>query len=261
VTGTVTGGAAGAPPFALQKVIDQYLRIYHRHEIHGAAALPPTPALIVSNHGFGGILDLNVMALGRALQHLGDGRAVTFLVHQIAWTFGAGRFIEPLGCVPGSNEAVDHAFAAGRHVAVFPGGDVEAAKTTRERNRIKFAGRTGYARVAIEYGVPVVPVVTAGAGESLLVLSDGQRIAKALGLPELLRVKTLPLSVSLPWGVNLGAVGLLPYLPLPTKLVTSVLPAMTPAEGEPAADFAARIESAMQATLTRLTADRRPVIG
>ncbi|WP_183093498.1 1-acyl-sn-glycerol-3-phosphate acyltransferase [Nocardioides stalactiti] len=251
----------GALPRLPLALLDRYLRTYHRHEVRGETSLPASPALIVSNHGFGGIVDLNVMALARALHGMSDGRGVTFLVHQIAWTLGVGRFIEPLGCVPGSAEAVDAAFAAARHVAVFPGGDVEAAKATSERNRIKFAGRTGYARTAIEHGVPVVPVVTAGAGESLLVLSDGQRIARALRLPELLRIKALPVSVSLPWGVNVGAVGMVPYLPLPTKLVTVVLPAMHSVDGESAGAFAARIESAMQDTLTELTAGRRPVLG
>jgi hypothetical protein len=36
--------------------------------------------------------------------------------------------------------------------------------------------------LAVEAGVPFVPVVTAGAGQSLLVLSDGRRLARALRL-------------------------------------------------------------------------------
>ncbi|CAB4915517.1 unannotated protein [freshwater metagenome] len=124
-----------------------------------------------------------------------------------------------------------------------------------------FSGRTGFARLAIEAGVPVVPVVTAGAGESLLVLSSGKRLARALRLDKVLRLKTLPLSVSIPWGVNLGLVGLLPYLPLPTKLGTTVLAPMRPEADETAEEFAVRVHSAMQAELDELTKDRRPVIG
>jgi 1-acyl-sn-glycerol-3-phosphate acyltransferase len=109
--------------------------------------------------------------------------------------------------------------------------------------------------------VPIVPVVTAGAGESLLVLGSGKRFAKALRLDKVLRLKTFPLTVSIPWGVNLGLVGLLPYLPLPTKLVTRVLPAMPPTDGEDPADFAVRVETAMQDALTDMTSDRIPLIG
>ena len=50
---------------------------------------------------------------------------------------------------------------------------------------------------------------------------------RALRLDELLRVKALPTSLSLPWGLNTGAVGMLPYLPLPSKLHTRVLAATT----------------------------------
>lgn len=124
----------------------------------------------------------------------------------------------------------------------------------RDRNKIIFAGRSGFARLAIEAGVPIVPVVTAGAGDSLLVLSDGQKLAKTLKLDRLLRMNALPVSVSFPWGLNVGLVGLLPYVPLPAKIRTRVLPPMRPKPDETAVAFAHRVETAMQAALDTLTA-------
>jgi 1-acyl-sn-glycerol-3-phosphate acyltransferase len=173
---------------------------------------------------------------------------------------GVGRLIEPLGARPANTQSAQEAFARGEHVAVFPGGDIDAAKAWEDRNLVKFDGRTGFARLAINSGVPIVPIVTAGAGESLFVISSGQRLARALRLDKLLRVKSAPLSVSLPWGIGIGA-GMLPYLPLPTKLVTRVLPAMPPTAGEDAATYATRVETAMQAALTTMTANRIPLIG
>jgi 1-acyl-sn-glycerol-3-phosphate acyltransferase len=70
---------------------------------------------------------------------------------------------------------------------VFLDGDIEADKTWDERNQIIFGGRSGFARLAIEHNVPIVLIVTAGAGESLLVISRGERLAKALQLDKLLR--------------------------------------------------------------------------
>ena len=69
------------------------------------------------------------------------------------------------------------------------------------------------------------------------------------------------MSVSLPWGLSIGAVGMLPYMPLPTKLTTRVLPAMTPFDGEDPADYATRVETAMQEAMTDMTANRIPLIG
>lgn len=249
-----------APPGWLSTTIQTYLRVYHRHEVRVDAPVPDRPVLFVCNHGFGGVIDLNVGAFVAARQAAGVTRPTTAMVHQIAWTLGAGPLVERLGGTPGSREAANAAFEAGHNVLVFPGGDVDAGKSWRDRNTIKFHG-TGFARLAQEHRVPIVPVVTAGAGESLVVLSDGQAAARALRLPKLLRVKSLPLSVSIPWGLNFGVVGLLPYLPLPSKLVTAVLPEMLSGDDESAEDFAERVREAMQNRLDTLTARRTPLIG
>ncbi|WP_348731744.1 lysophospholipid acyltransferase family protein [uncultured Mycolicibacterium sp.] len=256
----MTDEPAIAPPGWLSATIQTYLRVYHRHEVRIDAPVPDRPVLFVCNHGFGGVIDLNVGAFVAARQAAGVTRPTTAMVHQIAWTLGAGPLVERLGGTPGSREAANNAFEAGHNVLVFPGGDVDAGKSWRDRNTIKFHG-TGFARLAQEHRVPIVPVVTAGAGESLLVLSDGQAAAKALRLPKLLRVKSLPLSISVPWGLNFGVVGLLPYLPLPSKLVTAVLPGMLSGDDEAAEDFAERVREAMQDRLDTLTARRTPLIG
>ena len=238
-----------------------FVRRYHRLEVDIEVAELRKPVLFVANHGFGGIFDLNVLAANAALEDLELDRPVTFLTHQLAWTLGVGPFIEHLGARPASAESATEAFAAGTPVMVFPGGALDAAKSFAHRNEIVFGGRSGFARLAMQQKVPIVPIVTAGAGESLLVLSDGKPLAKALRLDKLLRIKAFPVSVSLPWGVNIGAVGMVPYLPLPTKLRTTVLPAMKARRGEDAAGFADRVHTAMQDALTAMTAHRRPLLG
>jgi 1-acyl-sn-glycerol-3-phosphate acyltransferase len=237
----------------------RFIATYHRHELQADAPVPGEPCLIVGNHGFGGVFDLNVLSMSRTLESLTD-RPLLYLVHQIAWTVGAGWFVEAFGCKPASAANAAEGLESGHHVVVFPGGDIDAAKPWGRRNRIDFGGRAGYARMAIEHDVPIVPVVTAGAGESLFVLADGQGLAKRLGLANL-RVKALPVSLSFPWGLNVGVAGMLPYFPLPSKLVTAVLPAMRPHDDEDAAAFARRVESAMQQRLDQLVTHRKPLLG
>jgi 1-acyl-sn-glycerol-3-phosphate acyltransferase len=239
----------------------EFVRRYNRLEIEVEAGTFDDPVLFVANHGFGGILDLNVLAVGAVMEDLNLDRPVTFLTHQLAWTLGVGPFVEPLGARPASRESAREAFADGHDVVVFPGGDLDAFKPFPERNQIVFGGRRGFAQLAIDEDVPIVPIVTAGAGESLLVLSDGERLARALRLDKLLRVKAVPITLSLPWGLSVGGTGLLPYLPLPTKLDTRVLPAMRALPGECADMFADRVHTAMQDALTAMTKDRRPLLG
>lgn len=262
------GSEAGVPPTlvsamtVLRKVGIAVLRRFHRLEVTLTRCEIDGPVLFVANHGFGGIADINVFAALAALDDLQLDRQVTILTHQMAWTFKIGKLIEAVHARPASRTAAAEAFARGEHVLVFPGGDVENAKSFGDRNKVIFSGRRGFAHVAVDAEVPIVPIVTAGAGESLLVLSDGQWLARLLHLDMLLRMKAVPISVSIPWGLNVGGVGIfLPYLPLPAKVWTTVLDPMRPGKDESADAFGDRVEAAMQAALTAMTTGRRLLIG
>jgi 1-acyl-sn-glycerol-3-phosphate acyltransferase len=239
----------------------ELVRHYHRLDVRVDSPIPDRPCLIVGNHGFGGVVDLNVFALLGTLDKLGCGRPVTALTHQLAWTLQLGPLLETVGSRPANETSALAAFAAGHHVLVLPGGDIDAGKSFRDRNRVDFAGRTGFAELAIDAGVSIVPIVTVGAGETLFVLTSGQTLARRLRLDRLLRMKALPISISIPWGLNVGLVGLLPYIPLPAKMQTVVLPSMDPGVGEEPAAFASRVETAMQSTATELASRRRLFIG
>ncbi len=73
----------------------------------------------------------------------------------------------------------------------------------------------GYARLALKAGVPIVPLAHARAHETLIVLSDGRRFARALGLPAIARASIWPVHLSLPWGL---AIGPWPHIPTPARL-------------------------------------------
>ncbi len=246
---------------AARRASTTHVRRYHRLDITMPARMPDGPVLFVMNHGFGGAADLNVVAALAALDDLSLTRDVTILCHQIAWTMGCGKIVEAGGARPASHESATQAFRLGHHVLVAPGGDVEAAKSFADRDRIVFSGRRGFARLAVENRVPIVPIVTAGAGESLLVLSDGQWLARALRLDTALRLKVLPVSLSVPWGLTLGLPALLPYLALPTKLTTAVLDPLWPEDGCSATALGERVERVMLEALTRMTEHRKLLLG
>ena len=224
----------------------------------------PAPALLVANHGFGGIFDTNVFIIAAIADRLGvhAETPITILTHELPWTVGVGHLFEPAGFRPASWEAAIAGLDAGEYVLVMPGGDLEAGKSFGHRNEIVFGGHTGFARLAIEEGVPIVPIVVSGAGETLLVLSDGQGLARRLRLPSLVRMKTLPVSVSFPWGLSIGAAGMLvPYMPVPAKMRAAVLAPIVPAAGEDARAVAQRVETVMSDKLTSMTEGRVPVLG
>ena len=106
------------------------------------------------------------------------------LMHQLAWSLGVGPLLEPAGLRPVGRE-VALTLRAGVPVLVMPGGDLDRAKPWRERDRVRFHGRSGFARMAQEAGVPIVPIVITGAGDTLRNLSDGAWLARAPARPAL----------------------------------------------------------------------------
>jgi 1-acyl-sn-glycerol-3-phosphate acyltransferase len=171
--------------------------------------------------------------------------------------------VVPLGVVRASSEMAHEVFAARRKVLVYPGGEEDTLRPWAERDRIIFAGRTGYIRLALRERVPVVPIVVAGAHEVFVILGGGPALARMLLTKPLFRVKTWPLTLSLPWGLTPGPPPL--YLPFPVRMLGEVLEPIEfdPAGPEAAADehYVRRcddlVRARMQAALLRLAAERR----
>src|SRR4029077_16133241 len=146
---------------------------------------------------------------------------------------------------------------------VCPGGACGVSLTTTSRNTIDFGGRTGYVRAALNAGVPIVPSVSIGGQEGQLYLSRGTPVAKALRLDKRLRAKILPISFGFPFGLS----AVLPVnLPLPTKIVTQVLPAIDIVaefgEDPDVDEVDAHVRHVMQKALDALAKERKlPVLG
>jgi len=143
-------------------------------------------------------------------------------------------------------------------VLVYPGGDIEVHRPWSARHEIRFAGRKGFLRLAKEANVPIVPVVSLGGQDTYFPITDGQWIARALKLDKLARLKVLPISLALPWGLNVG--DFLGHLPLPAKIRQEVLEPIDvvskfgdDADSDDAYDY---VTGRMQETLTAMAASR-----
>jgi 1-acyl-sn-glycerol-3-phosphate acyltransferase len=236
---------------------------YHRAEVHGLDDFPPGGALVVGNHS-GGLfaMDVPVFATG-FYEKFGFDRPVYTLSHDIIFTGPTGDFFRKTGFIPANHENADEALRSGGVVVVFPGGDYDVYRPTLAENKIDFDGRTGYVRAALNAGVPIVPAVSIGGQEAQLFLSRGEWMAKMLRLDKLLRAKILPISFGFPFGLS----AVLPVnLPLPTKIVTRVLPPIDVVAEygeEPDVDEVdAHVRHVMQLALDELAKERRlPVLG
>ena len=192
-------------------------RRYFPVEVSGWAHLGRAPVMLVSNHS-GGTLFLDSWGLLFAwYSHFGTARPLHPAAHEmILGNPLVGPFMAKRGVVRADKRLAQRVLCDWREdLLVMPGGDLDVWRPYRKRFEIQFAGRTGYARIALSAGVPVVPVANAGAHETFMVLTDGQHLARILRLKELARANIWPVHLSLPWGV---AIGPWPHIPLPAKL-------------------------------------------
>ena len=67
-----------------------------------------------------------------------------------------------------------------------------------------------------------MPVVAIGGQETALFLSRGEGLARMFALDRLFRLKVLPISLALPWGLNVG--DMFGHIPLPAKITVETLP-------------------------------------
>ena len=112
------------------------------------------------------------------------------------------------GTVEGNHQNCNRLMDAGEHILVYPGGGREVAKRKGEQHRLEWKTRTGFARMAMEHGYPIIPVASVGADDTYDIHYDaydfkasklGQRILENKSLNKLLRNGDLfmPLSTGL----------------------------------------------------------------
>jgi 1-acyl-sn-glycerol-3-phosphate acyltransferase len=245
--------------------------LYFRSEIAGLDNVPDEPSMLVGNHD-GGYLFPDAICLGSFYySHFGTGgRRLYAMMHDFPFRIAPvlNEWLQRCGVLPASRGNAERVLQAGHHLAVFPGGSYEAFRRYRDRRTISLGHRTGFVRQSLKLKVPITPVVSAGAHETLFVLARGNRLAKLLRMDKLVRVDVLPIWLGLPFGIGWGP---LPNLPLPSKIKLEVLPPVRLWE-ELHSDDADNpellraglelVRQRMQVVSDRLYAERRfPVIG
>lgn len=239
--------------------------LWFRGEVRDMGRIPEDrPVLLVGNHSGGNLTpDTTVFTLA-FYTFFGVERRFHQLAHNLVLTSPVGPILRRYGTVAASHENARKALEAGAAVLVYPGGDWEVHRPIWQSGKVDFAGRKGFVRLALEAGVPIVPVVSIGGQETAIFLSHGKRLSRLLQLDKLFRLKVLPISLSLPWVVNIG--DFFGHLPLPAKITIQVLEPIELRKRygrDPDPDQVYReITESMQETLDELAAERRlPVIG
>jgi 1-acyl-sn-glycerol-3-phosphate acyltransferase len=240
--------------------------LYFRADVRGLDNIPAEgPVLLVGNHS-GGTMIADTFVFAQAFyDHFGPERRFYQLAHDLVFKFpGLRALIERYGTVPASPANMARALRRNAALLVYPGGDHETFRPSWESDRVDFAHRTGFVKLALKHDVPIVPVVAIGGQETALFLGQGRRLARAFQLDRLMRLKVFPAVLGPPTGVTILDLPI--RFPLPAKISIRVLKPIELRErlGRRAEvdDAYQLVTSTMQRTLTRLGNDRTlPVVG
>jgi 1-acyl-sn-glycerol-3-phosphate acyltransferase len=262
-------------PFALRD--PEYIRrtlpawrlissLYFRADVRGLEHIPADgPVLLIGNHS-GGTLIADTFVFAQAFcDHFGPDRRFHQLAHDLVFRMpGIRALLQPYGTVPASPENMARALARDAALLVYPGGDHETYRPSWESDRVDFAHRTGFIKLALEHDVPIVPVVAIGGQETALFLGRGRRVARGLKLDKLMRLKVFPPVLGPPFGLTILDLPL--RFPLPAKISIRVLKPIQLRRRlgqRPDVDDGYRLVTAMmQRTLTRLGNERNlPIVG
>lgn len=241
------------------RVLDPYVALFSP-EVRGAHHLPRSgPVLVVGNHSLYWVAEawvaLRAVHARRGIDAPACGLAYD-LLFSVPWL---GTQLRRTGAIPAAPGEAEAALARGELVTVYPGGDLDACRAWSQRDKVELGGRKGFVRLALRTGVPVVPVVAHGGQHMALVLTRGDRLARAMRLTKL-RVNVFPIMAGPPFGV---VTVLTPPLTLPAAITLEFLPALDwtrygpeAAEDPEVVDACyAETTAVMQAAMDRLAAE------
>lgn len=211
---------------ALMPVWEWLYRYYFRVQTDGWHHVPTEgKMLIVGSHNGGLASPDTSMFMYDWFRRFGYDRLVYGLMHRASESFPIlAKAAIQLGAVIAHPKMAIAAFERGASVLVYPGGAEDLFRPYHMRHQIHFAGRKGFIKLALREEVPILPIISHGAHDTLLVMADLYEPLQQLhelGFPWVFGpdIGVFPVYLGLPWGIGIGP---LPNIPLPAQIYTRV---------------------------------------
>jgi 1-acyl-sn-glycerol-3-phosphate acyltransferase len=240
----------------LMPLFRPFYRTWFRVRMRGLENVPRSgAALVVANHS--GVLPLDAIMLQIGIfdghpQHRNLRLLGADLVYDVPVLATMAR---RSGHIRAERTEATRQLAAGELVGVFPEGFKGIGKPFRQRYQLQRFGRGGFAALALQAGVPIIPCAIVGAEEIYPMVGNWPLVARLLGLPY------FPVTPLFPW------LGLLGAIPLPSNWIIEFCPPVS-TEGyvsRPRAGpdgsvscLAGTVRDTIQRKLDELVAERGP---
>src|SRR3954465_14324411 len=135
--------------FFWNPLIDYWFRM----DVEGWENIPEPPVLLVGIHS-GAPFVWDAWTIGIPWwRRFGADRRLHGTAHDALMAApGIGAYFRRMGVLPASADSILSALAAGRDVALWPGGEIDSLRPWTHRDDAVLAGRKGFIRLAIKAG-------------------------------------------------------------------------------------------------------------
>lgn len=211
---------------AWMPIWEYFYRYYFRVQTEGWQHMPATGKVLIAGSHNGGLASPDTsMFLYDWFCKFGYERLAYALMHPAAWQ--SPVFARPgarVGAIMAHPKMAIAALRKDAALLVYPGGAKDLFRPYSLRDQIHLSGHKGFIKLALREEAPIVPIVSHGAHETLIVMADFYKQIQQLhqwGLPWPTDLGTgvFPIYLGLPWGIGIGPI---PNFPLPVQLHTRV---------------------------------------
>jgi 1-acyl-sn-glycerol-3-phosphate acyltransferase len=172
------------------------IRLLFRLNINGRENLVRKKTLYISNHNIGALIESHTL-LFELDKIFGDTHIVYGFTHPSIFKIpGLCRYFLWLGSVPSTYETAKEIFQENHSVLIFPGGNKQALRSIWDYKKNSFRESHGWAKIAKENQVDIVPITFKGSHFVNPVLWQSGILAKLLIFPWLVGLKWISVSVS-----------------------------------------------------------------
>ncbi|NXX85048.1 TMM68 protein, partial [Urocolius indicus] len=147
---------------------DTYARVWHGYELHGVENLPEGPGILVYYHG---AIPVDYLYFLSRLFLWKKRLCMSVADHFVFRLPGLRLLLEVTGVMPGSREECLVALKNGYLVSISPGG-VREALFSNESYQLVWGKRKGFAQVALDAKVPIIPMYTQNIREGYRMLKE-----------------------------------------------------------------------------------------
>jgi 1-acyl-sn-glycerol-3-phosphate acyltransferase len=222
-------------PRVIEQLLPFFDWVYHsyfRVKTDGWEHIPRAgKVLLVGSHNGGLAAPDTIMTTYQWFRTFGTERLAYALMEPKIWQVfpGLARLATQVGTIQAHSHLAIAALERNAALLIYPGGMQDVFRPHAQRNTVCFFGQKGFIKLALMQEAPIVPVISHGAHDTLIVLANVYSQIKQLhewGMPWPFGMDpgTFPIYLGLPWGL---AIGPLPNIPLPVQLHIRICPMIT----------------------------------